>query len=140
MCIRDSHSLVVRVGGVAARDVGRHHQPDLLAHVVKGQHLVEEEQAGVGNAQFVLGQLRQQFDLADGVIGKKAHGSGGERRQPLQPRRLVAAERAAQHGENVILGLDGLSAFGDGDLAPPRDNPLERLEACLLYTSIQRTF
>ena len=120
---------VVRVGRLAARHVGGDHQPDLLAHMVEGQHLVEEEQAGVGNAQLVLGQLGQALDLADGVVGEKAHRAGGKGRQPLQPRRLVAAERAAQHGEDVALDLDDLLAFGDGDLAAPRHDALEGLEA-----------
>jgi hypothetical protein len=90
---RARDGLVIGVGGLAARHVGGDHQPDLLAHVVEGQHLVEEEQAGVGNAQFVLGQLGQPLDLADRIIGKEAHRPGGKRRQPLEPRRLVAAER-----------------------------------------------
>ncbi len=97
--------------------------------MVEGQHLVEEEQAGVGNAQLVLGQLGQPLDLADGVIGEKAHRSGGKGRQPLEPRRLVPGERPPQHGEDVALDLDDLLAFGDGDLAPPRHDALEGLEA-----------
>ena len=97
--------------------------------MVEGQHLVEEEQAGVGNAEFVLGQHGQALDLADGVVRKKAHRSGGKGRQPWQARGLVAAERAAQHGEDVALDLDDLLALGDGDLAPARDDALEGLEA-----------
>ncbi len=71
--------------------------------MVEGQHLVEEEQAGVGNAQLVLGKLGQALDLADGVVGEEADGAGGEGRQARQPRGLVAAERVAQHGEDVAL-------------------------------------
>ena len=48
-------SAIICSGRVAARHVCRDHQPDLLAHVIEGQHLVEEEQTGVGNAQLVLG-------------------------------------------------------------------------------------
>ena len=51
--------VVVGVGGRCRwRDVGGDDQPDLLADVVEGQHLVEEEQAGVGNAELVVGQRR----------------------------------------------------------------------------------
>ena len=114
--------------GVAVRHIGRHHQPNLLAHMVEGKHLVEEEQASVGNAQLILRPHRQPLDLAHGVVGKKAHGSGGERRQPLQPRRLVPAERLAQHGKDVAFNARGLAALGDGDLAPPRHDALERRE------------
>ena len=127
--VQAGDGFVVRVGGLAAGHVGGDHQPDLLAHMVEGQHLVEEEQAGVGHAQFVLGQLRQPLDLADGIVGEKAHGSGGEGRQALQPRGLVAAERAAQHGEDVALDLDDLLALGDGNLAAARHDALEGREA-----------
>ena len=120
---------VVSAGGFAARDVGGDHQPDLLAHMVEGQHLVEEEQAGVGNAEFIFGQLRQPLDLADGVIREKADGAGGEGRQALEPRRLVSAQRAAQHGEDVAIHLDNFFAFGDGDLAAARDDALEGRKA-----------
>jgi hypothetical protein len=46
---------IVRGSGVAVRDIGRDDQPDLLAHMVEGQHLVEKQQAGVGNAELVFG-------------------------------------------------------------------------------------
>ena len=117
------------VGRLAAGYVGGRHQPDLLAHVVEGQHLVEEEQACVGNSQFVGGQLGQALDLAHCVVGEEAHRAGGERRQPLKAGRPVAGERAAQHGEDVALGLDDFFAFGDGDLAAARHDALEGLEA-----------
>ena len=126
---RRCDGFVVGVGGLAARHVGGDHQPDLLADVVEGQHLVEEEQAGVGHAQFVLGQLGQALDLADGVVGEEAHRAGGEGRQALEARGLVAAEGAAQHGEDVAVGLDDLLAFGDGDLAAAGDDALEGREA-----------
>ena len=97
--------------------------------MVEGQHFVEEEQAGVGNAQLIFGQLGQALDLAHGVIGEEAHGSGGEGRQAGQARGLVAGQRAAQHGEDVVLDLDYLFAFGDGDLAAAGHDALERREA-----------
>ncbi len=73
--------------------------------MVEGQHLVEEEQAGVGNAQFVFCANRQPLDLAHGVVGEEADCAGGERRQARQARGLVAAERVAQHGEDVALDI-----------------------------------
>ena len=122
-------ALVVGVGRLAVGDVGGDHQPDLLAHVVEGQHLIEEEQAGVGNAELVFGQRGQALDLAHGIVGKEADRAGGERRQAGQARRLVAAERVAQHGEDVAFDARGLSAFGDGDLAAAGHDALEGREA-----------
>ncbi len=116
--------------GIAARDIGRDHEPDLLAHMIEGQHLVEEEQAGVGNAELVFGARGQALDLAHGVVGEEADCAGGERGQARQARGLVAAERVAQHGEDVALECaGGLAALGDGDVAAARHDALERREA-----------
>ena len=74
--------------------------------MVEGQHFVEEQQARVGNAQLIFGrQLGQPLDLPHGIVGKKAHCAGGEWRQPVQPRRLVSAERVAQHGKDVAVDV-----------------------------------
>ena len=81
-----------------------------------------------GTPQFVFGQIGQALDLADGIVGEKAHRAGGKRRQAGKPRRLVAAERAAQHGEDVVFNASDFSAFGDGDLAAARDDALEGRE------------
>ena len=76
-----------------------------------------------------LASVGQALDLAHGIVGKEADGAGGERGQARQPRGLVAAERIAQHGEDVALHVGGLAALGDGDLAAARHNALERREA-----------
>ena len=97
--------------------------------MVEGQHLVKKEQAGVGNAELVLGACGQALDLAHGIVGKEADGAGGKRGQARQPRGLVAAERVAQHGEDVALHAGGFAALGDGDFAAARHNALEGREA-----------
>ena len=89
MCIRDS--LTGRVQG----HVRRGHQPDLFAHMIESQYLVEKQQAGIGHAQLILRQLRQFLDLAHRVIGKKAHRAGCEWRHSRQPCRLMPAQRFA---------------------------------------------
>ena len=52
--------------------------------MVEGQHFIEEEQARIGNAQFILGVIGQALDLANGVVGKKTYCTGSERRQSRQ--------------------------------------------------------
>ena len=134
---------IVCGGGFAVRDIGRDNQPNLLAHVVEGKHLVEEEQASVRDAQLVLRPHRQPLDLAHGVVGKETDRSGRERRQPLQSRRFVPAERLAQHGKDVAFDARGLAALCDRNLAPPRHNALERREpdegiAAHLFAALHR--
>ena len=51
--------------------------------------------------QLVFRQVGQALDLAHGVVGEVADGAGGERGQARQARRLVAAERVAQHRKDV---------------------------------------
>ena len=121
--------LLVGVGRLAVGHIGRDNQPDLLAHVVEGQHLVEEEQAGIGNAEFVLGQIGQPLDLAHGVVGKIANRAGRERGQAGEPRGLVARKRPAQHGKHVVFKAGDFSALGNGDIAATRHNPLEGRQA-----------
>ncbi len=121
--------LFVSAGGFAAGEVGGDDKPDLFAHMVEGQHLVEEEQASVGYAEFIFGQIRQALDLTDGVISEEADGAGGEGRQALEAGGLMSAQGAAQHGEDVAIRLDNFLAFGDGDLAAARDDALEGRKA-----------
>ena len=127
--VKTLDGVVVGSSGGALRDVRRDHKHDLLANVIEGEHFVEEEQAGVGDAQLVFGRLWQPLNLADRVIGKEADSSGGERRQSLQARRLVAAERVAKDGKDVAFNLRGLAALGDRDLASSGDDSFERREA-----------
>ena len=49
------HGIGIGIARFAARYIGGNHQPDLLTHMIEGQHLVEEEQACVGNSQLVFG-------------------------------------------------------------------------------------
>ena len=120
---------IVGGSGVAARDIGCHDEPDFLAHMVEGQHLIEKEQAGVGNAELVFGARGQALDLAHGIVREEADSAGSERGQARQARGLVAAERVAQHGEDVALHAGGFAALGDGDFAAARHDALERREA-----------
>ncbi len=120
------YGLFICIGRLAARHVRRRHEPDLLPNVVECKHLVEKQQASVGDSKFVLGELGQPLDLAHRVVGKKAYGAGSERRQARQSCWFVPTKRSAQHGKYVVLDLDDLSALGDRDLAPARHDPLER--------------
>jgi len=47
------------------------HQVDLLLDVVEGEDLVEEHEAGVGDAELVGGEGGEHLDLADDVVGEK---------------------------------------------------------------------
>ena len=67
--------------GVAAGEVGGGDEEDFLFDVVEGEHLVEEQEERVGNAEFVLGKLGQALDEADDIVGEKADRTGGEGRQ-----------------------------------------------------------
>ena len=49
-CTARSYASLGRIEG----HIGSHHQPDLLTHMVKRQHFVEKQQAGIRNPQFVL--------------------------------------------------------------------------------------
>ena len=102
---------------------------DLLLDVVEGEYLVEEHQAGVGHAEFVLGQRGQALDLADDVVAEESDGAGGERGQSRQARGRVAAERLLQLGEDVALEAAAIAALFDGDRRSARDDLLVRLDA-----------
>ena len=119
------------VGGSrrALRHIRRDHEHDLFAHMIEGQHFVEEKHDRVGNVQLVFCEGGQALDLAHRIVSEKAHSAGRKRGQPRQARGFVAAERVAKHGEDVALNMGSLAAFGDGDLAPARHNALERREA-----------
>jgi hypothetical protein len=115
---------VIGLAGFAAGDVGGGYEPDFLADVVEGEHFVEEEQAGVGNAELVGGERGQALDLADRVVGEEADGSGGEGGRPGRRAGLWPARAGAGH-EDVVLDLGDLFAFSDGDLAAAGDDALE---------------
>jgi hypothetical protein len=93
--------------------------------MVEGQHFVEEEQAGVGDAEFVFGQHGKFLNLADSIVCKKAYGASGEGGQSWQARWLVAGEGSPKHGEYVVFEPGDFAAFRDGDLASARDDALE---------------
>ena len=98
--------LVVGVGGFAAGDAGGDDEPDLFADVVKGEDFIEEEQAGIGDAKLVFGEGGEALDLADGVVGEEAYGTGGEGGQAGQTGGLVAREGATEESKDVAFGLD----------------------------------
>ena len=101
------HGLGIRFIRLGERDVGGGDHPDLLADVIEGQHFVEEQQAGVGNTEFVLGVVGQSLDLAHRIVGEESDRASGEGRQSGDAGRLVAAERVAQHVEDVALDARG---------------------------------
>lgn len=67
--------------------------------------------------------------MADGIVGKKAHGAGSKGRQARQARGLVAGKRTAENGKYVVFKPDDFFAFRDGDLASARNDALEWGEA-----------
>ena len=91
--------------GIAVSYVRCHHQPDLLAHMIKSQHLIKKQQAGVWDSELIFRQCGQAFDLAHSVIGKKAHGAGSKWWQSRQPGWFVATQRVAQHSEDVAFNV-----------------------------------
>ena len=119
----------IRLVGRIERDVRRHHQPDLLAHMVERQHFIEEHQARVRHAQFILGVFRKALDLPHRIVSKDAHRARSERRKPRQPRRLVSSQRIPQHREHVALEPRRPFAFRDLNLPPARHDPLVRIHA-----------
>ncbi len=120
--------VIVRRCGFASRNVGRGHEPNFLADMVEGEHLVKKQQAGVGNAELILCLRGQAFDLAHSVVSEKSNRSGGKRRQARQPCRFVPAQRVAQNGKNIAGHARGFLALRDGNLAAARHDPLKRGE------------
>ncbi len=108
--------------GLVAAQVRGDDEQDLLLDVVEGEDLVEEHQAGVGEAQVVGGVDGQALDLADDVVGKKADGSGGEGWQALHAGGLVSVEGVAQQGEDVAGDFARLAVLGDLDLVAVGDD------------------
>ena len=82
----------VRGGRFLASQIGSHHELDLLTHMVEGQHLVVEHEAGVRDAQIILGQLGQAFQLPHHVVGKKADRATSKRRQARDTRRRLPGQ------------------------------------------------
>ena len=117
-------SVVVCLSRRNQRHVRRHDEPDLFAHMIERQHFVEEHQASVGKAEFILCLRRKLFDLADGVVGENAHCAGRERRQARQPGRPVSPQGLPQHRKHIAFDAGGSLPFRDVDLAPARDDAL----------------
>ena len=115
-------------GGCGQGEVGGDDQQDLFAHMVESEHFIEEEKAGVGDVQFILGCGGKPLDLADNVVAQEAYGAGSERGQARDARRYMAAQGFAQDSEDVAFGLDRLFAFGDGDGASAGDDALVGIE------------
>ena len=116
-------------GSLLSRKVGGDDEVDLLLDVVECEHLVEEHEAGVGDAEFVDGERGQAFDLADDIVGKEADRAGRKGRQARQARGGVAAERLLEFREDVALEGPSLAGFFDGDVRPAGDDLLVRLDA-----------
>ena len=71
--------------------------------MIEGQHLIEEQQAGVGDAELVCGERGQPLDLANCVVGEEADGPGGKGRQARRRAGLCPPSACAQHGEDVAF-------------------------------------
>ena len=132
--VQPLHRALVGPFPLLACQVGRHHQVDLLLHMIEGDHLVEEHQAGVRRAQLVLRQRRQPLDLPNDIVRKKSHRPGRERRQPGKPCRFMPAQGPLQLFKDVALkaaaaALLGRWALFDRDRRPSRDHLLVRLDA-----------
>ncbi len=84
-----------------AGEVGGDDEVDLFLDVVEGEDLVEEHEAGVGDAEFVVGGGGKALDLADDVVGEEADGSGGEGRQAGEAGGFVAGEGLLELVEDV---------------------------------------
>ena len=97
--------------------------------MVEGEDLVKEEQAGIGNAELVLGGFGQALNLANGVVGKVANCTGSKRREAEESRRLVPAECIAQDSEGVAFHVSRALAFSDAELATAGDDALVGLNA-----------
>ena len=102
---------------------------DLFLDVVEGEHLVEEHQAGVGDAELVGGERGQAFDLADDVVGEESDGASGEGWQAREARWGVAAEGGFELGEDVALEGAAFALFLHRDRRPAGDDLLVRLDA-----------
>ena len=111
------------------RYVGGDNHPDLLADVVEGQHLVEEEQAGIGDTELVLGFAGQPLNEAHCVIGEKADRARAEGWKACDARRFVAAECIAERCEGVAFKMRGALALGDGEVAAASDDALVGMNA-----------
>ncbi len=97
--------------------------------MIEREHLIEKQQARVGNAEFVLGVFRQPLNLANRVVSKESDRARGEGRQSRQPCGIVPAERLAQHVKDVAIDLRGPFAFGDVNLPAARHDALVRSNA-----------
>lgn len=116
----------VSLGGLAAAYIGGDHEPDFLADMIERENLIEKHEAGVGNSEFILGEVGQPLDLPHRVVGEKTNRASSKRWQAGQARGFVSAERRAQYLENVLFKMGDLAAFRNGDVPAARYDPLER--------------
>src|SRR5262249_44611798 len=116
----------VRIG---KRHVGGGNHPYLLAHMVKSEHFVEEQEAGVWNAEFILCAIGQSFDLTDGIVGEEPNRARGKGRQSGDPGGLVAPESVSQHVKYVAFDASGPAAFCDVDLPAASNDALVGIDS-----------
>ena len=84
---------------------------DLVVEVIEGEDAIEEHQDAVGDVEVVLGVVADVFELADGIVGAIADGSGGKGRQAFDVSGTVLAQEFLDDLEDVGgAGFD----FGDG--------------------------
>ncbi len=86
--------------------------------MIERQNLIKEHQAGIRDAQIILRQLRQTFDLAHDVVGKESHRTRGKRRQPSNMRRLLPRQHFLEQGEDIALQGSDLASLVDGNRTP----------------------
>ena len=106
---------------------------DLLANVVEGEHLVEEEERRVGDAELVRGGRGEALDLAHDVVAEETDGSGGKGRKPGKDGGPVTAEGVLEGGEDVAFALaaggGGAAALVNDEVTAARDDALIGLDA-----------
>jgi hypothetical protein len=108
--------------GLVATEVGGDDEEDFLFDVVEGEDLIEEHEAGVGQAEVVGGVAGQALDLPDDVIGKEADCAGGEGRKAGNAGGRVSMEGVAKEGEDVAGEAAGAAVLGELDVGAVGDD------------------
>ena len=108
----------------------RHNQDD-LANMIEQHHAVEEREREVGQTPIVARHIGQVLGVADGIVGRVAHGSAGESGQPGKVNRAMEIDELLKLDERI--GRSGnavrprVAGHGHDDLIAPGLEPQERL-------------
>ncbi len=137
--------LVGRVDAALGVGEGAGEQGQLVPQVVEDDHRVGDHQRHVGQPERVGVGLPERLHRADQVVAEEADGAAGERRQPLDRRRLAGGEARGDGGVGIggrlagdrrLAGRRALAApLREDALAPAQDRarpqPDERVAANL---------